>query len=256
MPSRSCLVVALIGAIGLCGYLSNTSSLFANPPSPAQPKRGVVIVVGGVGGLDFLGMAAHWALPRAGVRHDIQEFVWTHGRGHFFKDLQDTRHFLKKAEDLAREIRRIKAVDPERPVFLLGKSGGTGLVLAAAAQLPPDTLERIILLSAAVAPDFDLRPVLRATRHELVSFYSPLDRVILGWGTSQFGTIDRFYGPSAGLRGFLVPKNLSPEDQALYDRVVQLPWEPKMIWQGHTGGHMGTSMPAFVGKEVTPWLKP
>jgi pimeloyl-ACP methyl ester carboxylesterase len=229
------------------------------PPTPVEPapvKPGVVYVVGGVGGMDILGMSAQWALPRAGVPHVIRNFVWTHGFGRLFKDLQDTRHLLAKAEELARDIRRLKAEDPDRPVYVVGKSGGTGLVLAAAEMLPPNTLERIVLLSAAVSPGYDLRRALKATRGQIVSFYSDYDLLILGWGTSQFGTVDRVYGPSAGLRRFSVPTGLSDADRALYQRLVEVPWKPRMICEGHTGAHFGTSLPAFLGKEVAPWLKP
>ena len=86
------------------------------------------------------------------------------GWGQMFRDLQDTRHVLNKAEELAGEIRRIKAIDPDRPVYLVGKSGGTGLALATAELLPPQTLERVILLSAAVSPTYDLRRALEAKR--------------------------------------------------------------------------------------------
>jgi hypothetical protein len=224
--------------------------------SAQGPRPGVVIVVCGVGGMDFVALSSQWALPRAGVPHEIREFSWSHGKGRLLRDLQDTQHCLKKADELATEVRKIKAQDPERPVFLVGKSGGTGLVLAAAEQLPPQSLERIILLSPALAPTYNLRPALRATKHEIVSFYSPYDQLVLNWGTSQFGTIDRYYGASAGLRGFVIPKDLNPEDQALYDRLVQVRWKPGMILEGHFGIHMGTSMPAFVAKEVAPWLRP
>jgi pimeloyl-ACP methyl ester carboxylesterase len=224
-------------------------------PPDTESKHGVVIVVCGIGGLDFVALSSHWALPRAGVRHEIREFSWTHGKGRLLRDLQDTQHCLQKAGELATEVRTIKAQDPDRPVFLVGKSGGTGLVLAAAEQLPPQSLERIILLSPAVSPTYDLRPALRATKHEIVSFHSPYDQLVLHWGTSQFGTIDRYYGASAGLHGFVIPKDLSPEDRALYDRLVQVRWSPAMILEGHIGIHIGTSMPAFVAKEVAPWLK-
>ena len=116
-------------------------------------------------------------------------------------------------------------------------------------------VERIILLSPAVAPRYDLRPALWATRHEIVSFNSSYDRFILGWGTSRFGTIDRFYGPSAGLKNFIVPASLNESDRALYGRLVQIRWNPRLILEGHTGGHLGTSMPIFLEKEVAPWLK-
>ena len=95
-----------------------------------------------------------------------------------------------------------------------------------------------------------------ATKGEIVSFYSPHDHFILGWGTSQFGTVDRVYGPSAGLRKFTLPKDLNEHDRAMYDRLVEVPWNPRMICEGHTGTHFGTSLPAFLAKEVAPWLKP
>ena len=255
MMMKFCRLLLLLVAHGLC----LNCCLAAPPPSqelrPMAGKRGLVILVGGVGGLDFFINAAEWALPHAGVMHEVQEFDWSHGFGKVFKDLRDTQHCLHKAAELAAYVNWIKARDPERPVYLVGKSGGTGLVLAAAEQLPAMTLERIILLSAAVSPNFDLRPALRATKREIVSFNSSNDRVILGWGTSQFGTIDRVYGPSAGLKNFVVPKNLNEEDQAFYARLVQLHWNPRLIWQGNAGGHLGTSMPIFLEKEVAPWLK-
>jgi pimeloyl-ACP methyl ester carboxylesterase len=245
----SLLILCLAGCPGL-----NVQTALDAAPEP--PKRGVVFVVGGIGGYDCVGWAAEWALPRSGVPHEVRDFVWTHGWGHLFKDLQDTQHLLKKADELAAEVRSIKAHDPDRPVYLVGKSGGTGLVLAAAEQLPPDTLERVILLSAAVSPTYDLRHALRASKGGIVCFVCCHDKLILGWGTSQFGTTDRFYGPSAGLVGFVVPQNLSEDDRRLYDRLLQIPWQSRMILEGHPGTHFGTSMPGFVAKEVAPWLMP
>lgn len=246
----------LAGLAALCECLSGQMNFARAEPSAPNPLPGIVYVVEGIGGWDILGASAHWSLPRAGVPHEIRSFVWTHGRGKIFKDLQDLRHLLRKADQLAEEVRWYKSLYPDRPVYLLGKSGGAGVVLAAAGQLPPDTLERIVLLSAAVAPTYDLRPALRATKSEFVSFHSTHDQFVLRWGTKQFGTADRYYGPSAGLRGFHVPEDLSAEDRFLYDRLVQVPWKPEMILEGHTGSHMGTSMPGFLSKEVAPWLKP
>lgn len=244
----ACLVVIYGG--------HNDARLRAGESRPFKEKRGVVFVVGGVGGIDPLGPATRWALPRAGLNHEVREFVWTHGFGQVFKDLQDTRYLLRKANELAAAVRRVKSDEPDRPVYFIAKSGGTGLALAAAELLPPSTLERIALLSAAVSPSYDLRPALRATKHEIVSFYSPLDRLILGWGTSQFGTADRVYGPSAGLLGFDIPAELSDADRILYHRLVQCPWSAGMILEGYAGNHFGTSVPFFIEKEVAPWLQP
>jgi hypothetical protein len=161
----------------------------------------------------------------------------------------------RKAEELAEEVMAYKTAHPARPVYLVGKSGGAGLVLTAAEYLPPATLERIILLAPAVAADHDLRPALRATRREIVNFYSLRDHFVLGWGTKQFGTIDRVYGPAAGWRGFVEPEGCTDADHLLYGRLVQVAWRPDMILEGNFGNHLGSGMPGFVGKEVAPWLK-
>jgi len=251
MTAKPCLVALL-----LVSSAGNVYPAAAPEKSAPKAKRGVVFMVGGIGGFDIMGMSGQWAFPHVGIPHEIRDFIWTHGWGKMFKDLQDTHHLLVKAEELAGEVRRVKAEDPDRPVYLVGKSGGTGLVLAAAEMLPPRTLERIILLSAAVSPDYDLRRALQATKGEIVSFYSKHDHFILGWGTSHFGTVDRVYGPSAGLLKFKVPPDLNEQDRTLYERLVQVPWHPRMICEGNPGMHFGTSLPAFLGKEVAPWLKP
>jgi hypothetical protein len=219
------------------------------------PKPGVVFVVGGIGGLDSVGRAAVHVFPKMGLPHDIRDFVWQHGTGHFLKDLQDTDYLVEKAEELADEVRRVKAADAERPVYLIGKSAGAAVVLFAAERLPPATLERILLLSAAVSTNYDLRPALRATRREVVSFHSCYDWLVLGFGTTEFGTADRVHGRSAGLYGFTKPADPSAEDEALYLRLVQVPWSPGMIGGLNLGGHQGTSMPGFLKREVAPWLR-
>lgn len=246
MTPRLPTVVALLALLSV--------PLHAEPEGARLP--GVVFVVEGIGGWDVMHSAVHWSLPRAGVSHEIRSFVWTHGKGQMFRDLQDLRHMLRKARVLADEVTEYHLLHPERPIYLLGKSGGSGVVLEAAALLPPATLERIILLSAAVTPGYDLRPALRATRGEIISFHSQHDQFILGWGTQQFGTIDRHYGRSAGLTGFVIPDDLSMSDRELYQRLVQIPWSADMILDGYLGRHIGTSMPGFMAKEVAPWLMP
>jgi hypothetical protein len=122
-------------------------------------------------------------------------------------------------------------------------------------MLPPATLERIVLLSAAVSPNYDLCPALRAVRGEIVSFHSDLDRIWLGWGTSQFGTVDRVYGPGAGRTGFVRPPDLGPEGYEAYRRLVQVPWRPELLLEANAGGHHATVRPDFPCKYVAPWLR-
>src|SRR5438128_1809885 len=99
MATVTKFIMGIMTAVGLSGRPS------APPPrgAGAEPvaPRGVVMVVGGVGGTETLELASQWALPRAGVRHEIRVFTWQHGRGHVFKDLQDTDNIKRKADELA-----------------------------------------------------------------------------------------------------------------------------------------------------------
>jgi pimeloyl-ACP methyl ester carboxylesterase len=242
------ITFAAVLAVGLLGATSQGASTSDNPP-------GIVFVVDGVGGLDCLGAFARSAFRSAGLPHEVRTFFWTHGRGHMLADLTDTPHMRARAVELATEIWRLKQEDPQRPIFIIGHSGGAGVALAAAECLPPATLERMVLLSAAVSPGYDLRPALLATRGEIVSFNSYLDRFWLSWGTSHFGTMDRVYGPAAGLTGFVVPRGIDPAGQCLYQRLVQISWEPKMLLDHYTGLHISTTMPGFLGRHVAPWLQ-
>jgi hypothetical protein len=215
----------------------------------------VIFVLGGIGGYDPLPVSASLFLPVGGARHAVRGFYWHHGFGQPLKDLQDLRHLMRKGDELAELILAEKRAHPERPVYLLANSGGTAVALFAAEQLPAATLERVVLLAAAVSPHYDLRGALAATRGGIVSHYSPLDRLVLHWGTSHFGTADRHYVASAGCTGFAVPPDLCPEDRALYERLVQVSWHPRMILNGHGGGHTGIHAPHFLIHEVAPWFR-
>src|SRR5882724_5974600 len=187
-------------------------------------RPGVVVTVEGIGGVDLLPRTANTSLHKVGLPHEVRNFRWSHGTGRFLIDLQDTQHLIKKADELAQYLIRVRAEAPERPLYVVAKSAGTGLTLFALGQVPPGTVDRAILISSAVSPSFDLRQALRGTRGEIVAFHSRNDQVVLNWGTSHFGTADRYYGPSAGLRGFVPPADLDQEGRELYRRLVQVAW--------------------------------
>lgn len=226
----------------------------SSPSTKSTRERGFVIIVGGIGGVDPLPLSAKLAFPCADVEHCIYDFRWTHGVGRFLRDLQDIRHLRKRADELAKIILRLKARNPCCPIYLVGHSAGTGIVLFATEHLPPKCLERIVLLASAVSPTYDLRPALRATKREIVSFYSPLDFLVLGWGTSHFGTVDRIYGRAAGFEGFCLPERLPKWDRELYRRLIQVCWKPGML-PFFGGLHNSSSMPLFLAHYVAPWLR-
>ena len=228
--------------------------LLLTPPTHANEKKpGVVFVVGGAGAIMNLASPIKWSLRQVNNPLQVREFDWSHGTGRIVRDIQDTRHLIQKADELVQQIIDYQATHPEQPVYLVGKSTGAMIVLMAAEKLPIASLERIILLSPAVSPGYDLRPALRTTRLEIVSFHSPLDIPVLNWGTSIVGTADRYYSPGAGLHGFTVP-DIKAADNLDYQRLKQIEWSPSKAWYGHLGGHMGNGMPLFILYEVMPFL--
>src|SRR5439155_23222083 len=111
----------LTGLLLLRAALSRPSPARPQAPDRAGPasRSGIVFIVDGIGGLDVLHFSAQVTLPLAGVRHEIRDFAWTHGKGHYLKDLQDTRYVLRKAEVLAAQVRQAKAREPGRPIYLV-----------------------------------------------------------------------------------------------------------------------------------------
>ncbi len=120
-----CRLLLVLAALARCGAAR------AQCPD-AGPPPGVVIVVGGVGGWDPLPGCTLLVCPLAGIGHQVYDFYWAHGWGRPFRDLMDTAHLIRKADELAELIVRCKEHVPERPIYVVAKSGGTGLALLAA----------------------------------------------------------------------------------------------------------------------------
>jgi pimeloyl-ACP methyl ester carboxylesterase len=222
-----------------------------------ERPRGLVFVIGGVGGLDLCGFGLRRAVKAARLPYAVEGVIWSHGFGRWYSDLSDVAHLDRQAERVAASIRGFLAEHPGRPVFVVGKSGGAGIAVKALERLDPDSVERAVLLAPALSPGYDLSRALRAVRREMVVFTSPLDVVILGAGTRLFGTIDRVRTFGAGLAGFAVPGPDEPDEERRrrYTRLVQVRWRPRMAGLGHLGGHFGTDLPWFLREHVVPLLR-
>jgi hypothetical protein len=226
-------------------------------PDNASGSRGLVLVADGVGGFDLCGSGLAHVMGAAKLPHAIFIFSWGHGLGRWHADLTDAVHRDAMAQTMADAIARFKVERPGEPVFVVAKSGGSGIVVKALERLDENAVARAILLAPAVSPGYDLSGALRAVRCEMVVFWSPLDVVILGAGTRVFGTIDRVRSASAGLMGFKKPAGDPAGDQERhpYDKLRQVRWRPRMAATGYLGGHLGPDSPLFLRKYVVPLLR-
>ncbi len=162
-------------------------------------------------------------------------------------DLIDLDRNLRRADALADSLVEWQNEHPGKRLYVAATSGGAGILLFACRKLPADfRLERVVLISPALSPDADLTPILSRSRKRMFFYRSPIDVLILGAGTLVFGTTDRRHVASAGMVGF----------RRKSDRIEELVWQPKMIFQGNLGGHLGAFSPSFARKFLLPLFEP
>ena len=255
-------------------------ALGAPPPpesldSVASHERGLVLVADGVGGLNLCGEGLRHVVPKAGLPHEVRVVPWGHGLFRWHADLTSVPNQVTHARWIRQTVLEHREQFPAAPVFLVGKSGGSGVVaraleLLADPEVDADSpngggistrpITACVLLAPALSPSYDLTRALSAVERELVVFWSPLDVIVLGLGTWLFGTIDRKHSVAAGLVGFQPPTvdpSLASPDRALaYARLRQIPWRLSMGTTGYLGGHVGPDSPAFLKKYVVPILTP
>jgi hypothetical protein len=221
-------------------------------PAPAEPDvRPLVWVVDGAGDLKGCSGAFAQANLLAGGAVELSTFPWSHGHGRLLLDQTDRAHARAQGERLAAAILDRKKREPNRRVVLVAHSAGCAVALAAGDRLPPDSVDRTILLAPSVSAGYDLRPSLWAAREGLDVFCSRKDWVALGFVVRVVGTADRGSGGAAGRFGFrpVGPAALGPGRNA---RLRQHFWSAEQAWTGHTGGHLGMHSPAFVHAYLFP----
>jgi pimeloyl-ACP methyl ester carboxylesterase len=230
---------------------------FGEPPdlSAARDGRALVLVADGVGGLDLCGTGLRYVIGALKIPYIVSVVPWGHGFGHWHADLTNAANRDLRAREIADRVLAFREGRPDAAVFLVGKSGGTGLIVKALEHLPDDAVEAVVLLSPALSPNYDLERALRAVRREMVVFWSPLDVFVLGVGTRIFGTIDRIKTVSAGMVGFRPGASIDAEHQVQYRKLRQVCWRPEMATTGYLGGHVGPDNPAFLRKYVVPLLR-
>lgn len=220
-------------------------------PAPAERTTGLVLVADGIGGFDLCVTGMKYAAAWAGLPHRLEFVDWGHGFFRWYKDLSNVPNQLAQAKAVAQEVLAFRERNPDVPVYLVGKSGGTGIMVRALEILPEHSIEAVVLIASALSPTYDLSRALRAVRRDLTLFWSPLDLILLGAGTSIFGTINRVRSPGAGMVGFRQPPGADPEQ---YAKLRQVRWSPRMYGCGHLGGHLGSDNPLFLRAHVIPLL--
>jgi pimeloyl-ACP methyl ester carboxylesterase len=213
----------------------------------------VVYVANSSGDIRTTSAALAQAVEEQRAPLQVETFVWTHGPGRYVSDHVDHANHREQGQVLAGIVAAERQACPGRAVYLVGHSAGAAVVLAAAEALPPDCIERIVLLEPSVSCEYDLRPALRTARRGIDSFSSRRDVVQLGAGVTVAGTADRRWSPAAGRVGFC-PACDQPCDGALYTKLREHPWDESVEWAGHHGGHFGVNQPEYTRAYILPLL--
>jgi len=238
----------------LAFLLLNLFVLGCQPKSipPEQLRHGLVYMFPGIEGGYWSLSEARRAFHDAGIRSAIKTHDWKYPFLPLM-NLMDYQANRNAARLAAQWIVQYQKDYPGRSVDLVGFSGGGGLAILVAEELPETiSIRNILLIHAAIDPKYDLTCAIRHVSGQLVNFHSDHDWLILGAGTSVFGTIDRQHTASAGMKGFDV--DVALPDPSLRSRFRQVKWTPALLKEGHLGGHFTIAFYRWNKDIVAPCL--
>ena len=239
------LTLAFSAGCAVVPYATRTS---ARPPGDSQ---GAIFVANGAGGSNATTQALERAVEEEQLPLTVQTLAWSYGYGMFVLDQRDGANAHDAGLELASAVLAYRRQFPGKAVYLLGHSAGCAVILAAAGELPPASVDRIVLLAPSASANHDIRPALRAARLGMHVFYSWRDVAFLGLGTALVGTPDGFGEAAAGRVGFR-SRIESPADAALAGKLYQYAWDPVVEWTGNRGGHFGTQADKYLRTYVVP----
>lgn len=166
--------------------------------------------------------------------------LWSHGRQR------------AQARLIADRIRKLRSESPAKQLVLVGHSAGTGLVIMALEDLPPDSqVDEVVLLAPALSRNYDLTRALQRVHGHLDVFCSERDTLVLAVGTFLFGTVDGVHGEAAGHCGFVKPRGAS---DGAYEKLSAYPYSNDRRLCGDDGGHDGTLTAGVAAALIDPLL--
>jgi pimeloyl-ACP methyl ester carboxylesterase len=241
------LLAGVLAPVG-CRAVHSRPGPWTPPPVPPGP---VVYVANGGGDFRCTTKALSKAIQDEQLDLCIVTVPWSHGYARVIADQIDLDNMAEQGRHLAEAV--LSRSGACGRVCLVGHSAGCGIILAAADCLPPDSVDRILLLAPSVHARYDLRPALRCAREGVDVYYSCKDTFCLGLAVKFGQLLGGNCCPAAGLTGFEW-ESTCPEDAALLARLRQYPWQPSLRCCKHNGGHYGVYQQAFLRNFILPLL--
>ncbi len=236
------VIAAIIGAaLPVMGCADNAAYLTED-----RLNNGLVIILPGIEGHSRLNENIRRGLVAGGVYRAIPIYPW--GRlvpliGPLITQVDFLGNRLAGVR-IAKIVTDYQDKHPDRPVYIVGHSGGGGVAVFTAEAMPEGRkIDGLILLSASISSAYDLKKALSHCRNGIVNFYNKGDSGVLGIGTIVVGTVDGTHGPSAGLIGF------DSFDKPGYEGLYQV----KMMGVSEDS-HTTSTQAVFVASFVSPWV--
>lgn len=228
-----------LAAVGL--WLTPLAALLVAGCGPAFSEKarfGITFYCPGAGNVDFGDAGIRQGLEAAGYQGQVATYLWTIS----FNPAIDQSLRLNaklRARQLANIVESYIDQFPDRPVHMIGLSGGTGVVMWALENLERGyAVDNVVLLGSSLYYRYDIAKALPHVRGQIYNYYSSNDAV-LAVPMKVFGTIDGVFGEDgAGSVGLRPPRGA--------ERVVNIAWKSEFQRYGYSGGHTDATSPRFV----------
>ena len=238
---------------------SQTLSERHQPPQPTGTNydcvRPYALLLPGILGEQFWDKNIKAGIEKSNFSGDVEIYDWTLGPLAMGLNMGGN---ARQVQYLTNRIQEFKQAYPNRPLYLIGHSGGCRMAVLTMEQLPDQCqINRAVLLSPCMDSNYDLRLAMNHTSNGIVAFNSPLDIPISLPLTAAQGLFHGKVKMSAAVFGFRFPKQILPEEKPIYQKMLsQKQYRPDMLGTGHIGGHFGWTVPEFVSQYVVPSLSP
>ena len=234
-----------------CAGCQGAASSQSDPPAAVAPGSTFLLHLPGVAGDTIFDRNWMGALKLGGAANRVELFDWTcHDPG--INALQAYSRNWREAGRIARLISSRAEANPTGHIILTAESGGAALAVWALERLPRKVqVDQVLLVQPAISPVYDLSAALRHVRGNIYYTSSPGDWFVLGIGTRVFGTSDGRNTDAAGFVGFRAPGGATAR---LYQRVIQLRYNPAWMQWGDFGSHTGAMSTAFAYHVLAPLL--
>jgi pimeloyl-ACP methyl ester carboxylesterase len=243
----------MLGATLLLAVGCNENAAYM---TPERKDRGLVIVLPGIEGVSQLNKDIRTGLDLAGINYAMPIRSW--GRpvpllGMALSQVDVLGNRLA-AMGIAEDIMTYQEEFPDRPVYVVGHSGGGGIAVFVAEYMKDGhQLDGVLVLSGSISKGYNLEKALNNTSRGIVNFYNPDDAGLLAIGTTIMGCVDGGHGLAAGLESFDDPKDKdSVEKKVAYGKLHQVEITRDMTLGGDS--HTAVTQPAFVSIFVATWI--